>query len=109
MLLADNSVMSVMRMPGAPFALVMNSQRNAHKRRLTAFLNAIADENVEVHIHLVKHDAALPAAAHAEAGQFEEAVRFEKQALESERFTKQFGDAAKKRLKDYEDKKPHRE
>ena len=28
MLLADNSVMSVMRMPGAPFALVMNSQRN---------------------------------------------------------------------------------
>ena len=42
MLLADNAVMSVMRMPGAPFALVMNSQRNAHKRRLTAFLNAIA-------------------------------------------------------------------
>jgi type IV secretion system protein VirB4 len=67
MLLADNSVMSVMRMPGAPFALVMNSQRNAHKRRLTAFLNAIADENVEVHIHLVKHDATLPAATHAEA------------------------------------------
>ena len=67
MLLADNSVMSVMRMPGAPFALVMNSQRNAHKRRLTAFLNAIADENVEVHIHLVKHDSALPAATHAEA------------------------------------------
>src|SRR6201995_3900898 len=67
MLLADNSVMSVMRMPGAPFALVMNSQRTAHKRGLTAFLNASADEKIEVHIHLVKHDATLPAATHAEA------------------------------------------
>jgi type IV secretion system protein VirB4 len=67
MLLADNSVMAVMRMPGAPFALVMNSQRNGDKRRLVAFLNAIADENVEVHIHLVKHDATLPEATHAKA------------------------------------------
>src|SRR4051794_14074371 len=50
MLLANNAVMSVMRMPGAPFALVMNGQRNAYKRRLTAFLNAVADENVEVYI-----------------------------------------------------------
>lgn len=67
MLLADNSVMSVARMPGAPFALVMNGQRNSCKRRLVAFLNAAADENVEVHIHLVKHDAMLPVATHAEA------------------------------------------
>src|SRR5208282_1565719 len=67
MLLADNSVMSVLRLPGAPFSLVMNSQRNGHKRRLVAFLNAVADENVEVHIHLVKHDAALPPANHADA------------------------------------------
>lgn len=67
MLLADNSLMSVLQMPGAPFALVMHSQRNAYKRRLTAFLNAIADENIEVHIHLVKHDATLPPATHAKA------------------------------------------
>jgi len=67
MLLADNSVMSVLRMPGAPFAMVMNSQRNGYKRRLVAFLNAVADENVEVHIHLAKHDAALPEASHADA------------------------------------------
>jgi type IV secretion system protein VirB4 len=67
MLMSDNSVMSVLRMPGAPFALVMNGQRNAYKRRLVAFLNAVADENVEVHIHLVKHDATLPPANHAEA------------------------------------------
>src|SRR5271166_4165806 len=67
MLLADNSVMSVLRMPGAPFSMVMHSQRNGYKRRLVAFLNAVADENVEVHIHLVKHDAALPQAAHADA------------------------------------------
>jgi len=66
MLLADNSVMSVFRMPGAPFALVMNTQRNGNKRRLVAFLNAVADENVEVHIHLVRHDAALPAATYNE-------------------------------------------
>jgi type IV secretion system protein VirB4 len=66
MLLADSSCLSVLRLPGAPFALVMNGQRNANKRRLTAFLNAIADENVEVHIHLVKHDATLPPATHAE-------------------------------------------
>jgi type IV secretion system protein VirB4 len=67
MLLADNSVMSVLRMPGAPFALVMNAERNGYKRRLVAFLNAVADENVEVHIHLVKHDAMLPPATHAES------------------------------------------
>lgn len=67
MLLADNSVMSVLRMPGAPFALVMNGARNGYKRRLVAFLNAVADENVEVHIHLVRHDAQLPAATRAEA------------------------------------------
>lgn len=65
MLLADNSVMSVLRMPGAPFSLVMNGQRNGYKRRLVAFLNAVADENVEVHIHLVKHDASLPPSTHA--------------------------------------------
>jgi type IV secretion system protein VirB4 len=66
-LLSDNSVMSVMRMPGAPFSSVMNGQRNGNKRRLVAYLNAAADENVEIHIHLVKHDAALPQAAHADA------------------------------------------
>jgi type IV secretion system protein VirB4 len=67
MLLGDSSVMSVLRMPGAPFAVVMNGQRNGYKRRLVAFLNAVADENVEVHIHLVKHDATLPEASHADA------------------------------------------
>lgn len=67
LLLADSSVMGVLRMPGAPFSLVMNSERNGHKRRLVAFLNAVADENVEVHIHLVKHDATLPPASHGDA------------------------------------------
>src|SRR5208282_5247451 len=67
MLCVDNSVMSVLRMPGAPFSTVMNGQRNGYKRRLTAFLNAVADENVEVHIHLAKHDATLPTPSHGDA------------------------------------------
>ena len=67
MLNSDGSVLAVLRMPGAPFSLVMNSERNGHKRRLVAFLNAVADENVEVHIHLVKHDATLPASSHGTA------------------------------------------
>ena len=67
MLNTDNSIMSVLRMPGAPFATVANSQRNSNKRRLVALLNAVADENVEVHIHLVKHDAYLPPPSYGEA------------------------------------------
>ena len=57
---ADSSVMGVLRMPGAPFSLVVNGVRDDRKRRLTALLNAVADENVEVHIHLVRQDATLP-------------------------------------------------
>ena len=67
MLLADNSVLSVMRMPGVPFSAVMNGQRNGYRRRVVAFLNAGADENVEIHIHLVKHDATLPPPSHGDA------------------------------------------
>ncbi len=67
LLCSDGSVMATHRMPGAPFALALNGGRNGNKRRLTAFLNAAADENVEVHIHLVKHDATLPPASHGDA------------------------------------------
>ena len=67
MLLSDSSILAVLRARGAPFSLVMNRERNAYKRRLVAFLNAIADENVEVFIHLVKHDASLPDARHHDA------------------------------------------
>ncbi len=56
---ADSSVMGVLRMTGAPFSLVTNGVCDDHKRRLAAFLNAVADENVEVHIHLVRHDPTL--------------------------------------------------
>jgi len=67
MLCSDGSLLAVQRMPGSCFSLVMNRQRNSHKRRLVAFLNAVADENVEVHIHLVKHDATLPPLNHGGA------------------------------------------
>ncbi len=68
LLCIDGSVIGVLRMPGAPFSLIMNRERNGHKRRLVAFLNAVADENVEVHLHLVKHDATLPPANYGSSG-----------------------------------------
>lgn len=49
------------------------------------------------------------AAAHAEVGDFAQAIRYEKQALETPRFQQQFGDQARKRLRLYEDNKPYRE
>ncbi len=49
------------------------------------------------------------AAAHAESGQFDQAVRYEMQALESATFAKTSGIAARKRLKLYEEKKAFRE
>ena len=49
------------------------------------------------------------AAAHAEAGQFDEAVRWEKTALEDMAFAQPHGDAARQRLELYTQKKPYRE
>jgi len=46
---SDDSFRAVLRMPGSCFSLVMNRQRDSHKRRLVAFLDAVADESVEVH------------------------------------------------------------
>ncbi len=60
---ADSSVIGALRMTGTPFSLVTNGVRDGHKRHLAALLNAVADENVEVRIPLVKHDATLPPAS----------------------------------------------
>jgi type IV secretion system protein VirB4 len=56
MLLRDGSVIGTARMVGAPFALLGNADRNGSLIRHTALLNAIADSNVEVWEHLVRHD-----------------------------------------------------
>lgn len=69
MLCSDDSLLAVLQMPGAMFSVSLNSERNANKRRLVAFLNATADQNVEIHIHGVKHDATLPPAAHGAAAE----------------------------------------
>jgi tetratricopeptide (TPR) repeat protein len=52
---------------------------------------------------------AILAAAYAEAGQFEEAVRWQKKALADAAFVRVHGELARRQLKLYQNKKPFRE
>jgi tetratricopeptide (TPR) repeat protein len=49
------------------------------------------------------------AAAHAEAGQFDEAVKWQKKALEDKAYSDRYGKAGAERLRGYEEKKPYRQ
>src|SRR5438270_9684983 len=68
LLLTDGSILGIVRASGAPFALQSPADRNAHTRRHVAWLNAIADENVEVWEYLIKHDDVPRGASHAADG-----------------------------------------
>jgi type IV secretion system protein VirB4 len=56
----DGSVMAMIRYGGVPFSLVSVQDRDAWFRRHVAFLNAAADENVEIHEHFVSHRVVQP-------------------------------------------------
>lgn len=56
MLLKDGSVLGMAHMRGVPFGFLGKQPRDGHMIRHTAFLNAVANSNVEVFEHLVRHD-----------------------------------------------------
>lgn len=62
MLLRDGSLLGMARLAGQPSTVASNQGRNGHVMRHTAWLNAIANDNVEVFEHLVRHDG-VPAQA----------------------------------------------
>jgi serine/threonine-protein kinase len=49
------------------------------------------------------------AAAHAEAGEFDDALRFQQKALDFPEFEKRFGREARSRLELYASRRPYRE
>ncbi|MGH7043308.1 MAG: type IV secretion system protein VirB4, partial [Acetobacteraceae bacterium] len=55
MLLEDGSVMAMLRIPGFPFELEDTAVRNARRRQLNTLLRSIADDNVTLGIHFVRH------------------------------------------------------
>jgi type IV secretion system protein VirB4 len=54
----DGSVMAMLRLEGAPFALEDHAQRNARHRFRNAVLRNIADDTITIQETLVRHDSA---------------------------------------------------
>ena len=55
MLLEDGSVMAMIRVSGFPFELEDTGIRNARRRQLNTLMRAIADDNLTLGVHFVRH------------------------------------------------------
>jgi type IV secretion system protein VirB4 len=58
-LLSDASVLAIVQVPGSPFQLEETRERNIRRRQRNELLRNIADDNVTIGAHLVRH-AAVP-------------------------------------------------
>ena len=56
-LLEDGSLLAMAQVTGVPFELEDHAQRNAKLRALNTLFRNIADDNVAIYSHLVRHPA----------------------------------------------------
>ena len=71
-LLEDGSLLAMAQVSGVPFELEDHAQRNAKLRALNTLFRNIADDNVAIYSHLVRHPADDIAGAHRFRSHFAE-------------------------------------
>jgi type IV secretion system protein VirB4 len=59
-LLEDGSVMGTVALSGVPTHLASNAQRNGSMRDHLALINAVAEDNVRITEHFIRHDTVAP-------------------------------------------------
>lgn len=60
MLLADSSLLAMLRLPGYAFELESMRTRNARRKQINAVILGIADNNVQYSTHLIRHKHVPP-------------------------------------------------